>query len=294
MDLVSIGYIKNVAILQYGKFPSVRNQIENFFTKFLDNYADMKYVWYENRVYVGGEYLDSIVEDLEKFINKPIKNVRAKTFSDEYTFRFVDADTIRKKIEKRLLKKKKEKEDKRTKIINDFYTAVENIKSGKEGFKTVGCFDLEFWEQDMNKILEFGWRIEDFSGNSKTTHLIIRDNIGCKNGFYSKNNRFSRSDSEVVSLKVAKRRFEDEFLGKFDVLVGHALSNDFKVLKLNDMDCVCHYFDTADIAPALLEHDEKISLEKLLKKYNVSYVDLHNAANDVDATLAVFLKMGKL
>ena len=294
MDLVSIGYIQNTAILLYGKYPRIREKIENYFKQFLDTYHDLKYVWYEGRIYVGGEHIDTIKDDLEKAINKPIGAIRAKSFPSEQTFRFYDAIKIKHRLEKRALKKKKEKDEKRNKIIDEFNKVINNLKAGAEGFKTVGCFDLEFWEQDMNKILEFGWKIEDFSGKSKTTHLIIRDNIECENGFYSKNNRFSRTDSEIVSLEVAKRRFQTEFLGKFDILVGHALSNDFRILKLNDMDCEQPYYDTADISTALMKKDNKMSLEKLLIHYNVSYVDLHNAANDVESTMAVFLRMGKM
>lgn len=294
MDLVSIGYIQNTAILLYGKYPRLREKIENYFKQFFDTYHDLKYVWYEDRIYVKGEYIDIIQADLEKAINKPIGTIRAKSFPPEQTFRFYDALKIKQRLEKRALKKKKEKDEKRNKIIGEFESLINNLKAGAEGFKTVGCFDLEFWEQDMNKILEFGWKIEDFSGNAKTTHLIIRDNIECENGFYSKNNRFSRTDSEVVSLDVAKKRFQTEFLGNFDILVGHALSNDFRVLKLNSMDCEQPYYDTADISAALMKKDNKMSLEKLLNHYNVSYVDLHNAANDVESTMAVFLRMGKI
>ncbi len=294
MELVSIGYIQNTAILKYGKFPSVREKINEYFSQFLDNYQDLQYVWYEDRVYVGGEHIPTIVDDLERTLNKPIDVVRPKSFPEEYTFRFYNAAKIKQKLEKRALKKKKEKDEKRNKIIGEFDAVITNLKASADGFKTVGCFDLEFWEQDMNRILEFGWKIEDFSGTSKTTHLIVRDNIECKNGFYSKNNRFSRNDSEIVSLAVAMERFQTEFLGKFDVLVGHALCNDFKVLKLNDLHCEQPYYDTADIAAALMNKDNKMSLEKLLKHYNVSYVDLHNAANDVESTMAVFLRMGKM
>lgn len=294
MDLVSIGYVQNVAILQYGKYPSLKEKINDYFSNFLDTHHELEYVWYEDRLYVAGEHLPLIKDDLEKSINKPIDVVRAKSFPEEYTFRFISADVVKRKLEKRALKKKKEKEEKKNKILNEFNDVVANIKAGADGFKTIGCFDLEFWEKDMNILLEFGWKIEDFSGNCKTTHLIIRDNLECKNGFYSKNNRFTRNDSEIVSLAVAKQRFKDEFLGKFDILVGHALDNDFRVLKLNEMDCEQPFFDTADIAARLMNKENKMSLEKILKGYNMAHINLHNAANDVEATLAVFLKMGKL
>ena len=294
MDLVSIGYIKSVAIHQYNKYPQIREKINKFFDHFLDKYVGFKYVWYEDKLYVEATNLEKIKNDLENYLNKPINNIGFKSFPPDYRFRFIDDVAARKKVDKKALKKRLEREKKRNKITTGFNDIINKIKSNEEGFRYIGCFDLEFWEKDMNILLEFGWRIEDYHGEGKTTHLIIQDNLSYKNGFYSKNNRFSRKDSKIVPLSIAKQQFKEEFLDKIDVLVGHGLCNDFKVLKMNGVDLDLKYYDTSDIGAALLNRDDKISLEKMLKHLNIEHEDLHNAANDVEFILKVFYELGNL
>ena len=294
MDLVSVGYIQSVAIHQYNKYPQIRDKINKFFTQFLDNYMNFRYVWFEDKLYVEAENLNTIKTDLENYLNKPINKIGYKSFPPEYRFRFLDVVAAKKKIDKKLLKKQLEKEKKRNKITSGFDEVVNKIKSNEQGFRFIGCFDLEFWEHDMNILLEFGWRIEDYHGEGKTTHLIVQDNLNYKNGFYSKNNRFSRKDSKIVPLSVAKQQFKEEFLDKIDVLVGHGLCNDFKVLKSNGMDLDLKYYDTSDIGAAMMKRDDKISLEKMLNHLQIKHDDLHNAANDVEFILKAFFELGKL
>ena len=295
MELVSIGYIQNTAILQYGKYGHLKELITNFFSNFLEKYSEWDYVWYESRLYVAGEHLPTIKKNLEDLLNKQINGLRPKSFPEEYNFRFIDSVSAKKRIDRRIQKKKLEREKKRNKIIHRFEEVVGGIKSHEQNHRFIGSFDLEFWEQDMSILLEFGWRIEDYhTGEGKTTHLIVKDNLNRKNGFYSKNNRFSRSDSKVVSLATAKQIFHDEFLSKVEVLVGHGLSNDYKALGLNGIDVRLPFLDTSDIGPALMDRDDKISLEKLLNHLKIQHDDLHNAANDVEFILKAFYEMGKL
>lgn len=294
MDLVSVGYIQSVALYQYNKYPAIREKINAFFEKFLEKYVDFRYVWFETRLYVEAIHLETIKMDLEKHLNKPLGKMSYKSFPPEYRFKFIDSIAAKKKVDKKALKKQLEKDKKREKITSKFDEVVQNIKSRNDGFRYIGCFDLEFWEHDMNILLEFGWRIEDYHGEGKTTHLIVQDNLNYKNGFYSKNNRFSRKDSKIVPLSVAKQKFKEEFLDKIDVLVGHGLCNDFKVLKLNGMDLNMNYYDTSDIGAALMKKDDKISLEKMLNHLEIKHEDLHNAANDVECILKAFFELGKL
>ena len=122
----------------------------------------------------------------------------------------------------------------------------------------------------------------------------MQENLKYTNGFYSENNRFARSDSRIVPLNIAKQQFREKFLDKVDVMVGHALSNDFKVLKVNGMPLNIRFLDTADIGAIFMNEKDKVSLGRLLEHLDIDHRELHNAANDVEYTLEAFFKMGDL
>lgn len=295
MKFVSVGNIKNIALTQYRRDAITSEKINLYFENFLDTYSDFQYVWFENRLYFDSIYFNIVKHDIELFINREIGYVPMKTFPPELNIKLVDSVTVKRKIDRIILKKKINKEKIKNKIIDDFDNLIQNIKICSPGYRYIGCLDLEFWENDMGIILEFGWKIQDYMGVGQTTHFVIQENLNYKNGFYSKNNRFSRKDSRVVPLKIAKQKFKDEFLNKIDILVGHGLNNDIKVLQMNGITIDKKYYDTSDIgAVKILNRTDRISLENLLGVLNIPHDNLHNAANDVEFILEAFYEIGGL
>lgn len=295
MDLISVGFVQNSVIQQYGKHPNLRMMINDFFTHFTDNYDDLEYVWYEGKVFVDAKHSDLIKGDIENVLNMKILPFGFKTLPPESVVEVVDSMVIKCKIEERRQKKIKEKEERKQKIKDDFGTTIDNIKKGVEGHRIIGSFDLEFWEQNNNVLLEFGWRIEDYeSGKGETVHLVVQENLNHTNTMYTSGNKFSRKDSQVVPLSVAKDRFQKEFLDVTELMVGHGLNNDIKVLDANGIKITQPYVDTSIVGGVLMDHVNMISLTHLLKFYKIRHGTLHNAATDVEFTMKAFFEMGDL
>ena len=295
MDLISVGFVQNSVMQQYGKHPNLKVKINDFFSHFTDNYTELDYVWYEGKVYVDAKHRDLIKEDIENTLNKQIFPFGSKILPPESVVEVVDNLTIKLKLEERKQKKIKEKEEKKQKIKDDFNSTINNIKRSVEGHQIIGALDLEFWEHNNNVLLEFGWRIEDYkTGKGETVHLVVQENLNRTNTMYSKNNKFSRNDSQIVPLKIAKERFQKEFLGVIELMVGHGLNNDIKVLDANGISISRKYVDTSLIGGVLMNRKNMVSLTHLLKHYKIRHGQLHNAANDVEYTMKAFFEMGDL
>lgn len=294
MELISVSFVQHNVNNQYGKHKTLRGKLNGYFTQFVDKYRDFNYVWFEGKLYVDAKHGWQIKKDIEKLLNKPIRPIYPKNFGPDFHMKFVDALTVKKKIDQKNARKKHELEMKKDGIKKEFFDTIDNIKHEKPGYRYIGAFDLEFWEYDMNILLEFGWSIVDYSGKTFTTHLIVQENLKYENGQFSKNNRFARRDSQTVPLKVAMDRFQTEFLDKTEVLVGHGLTNDFKVLKANGLYLNLPYLDTSDIGAAVMGENDKVSLERLLDYLEIEHDDLHNAANDVEFILKAFFELGDL
>jgi hypothetical protein len=295
MELISIGFVQNLVTNQYGKHKNLRIKIDKYFAQFVDRYNDFNYVWHDKKPYIEAKHEDQIKKDIEKMLNKQIQHFRPKEFPPEFNPRFIDAVSVKRKITRKINRKRRLQENRKRKIRNNFNKVVNGIKQFKEGHNYIGSFDLEFWEHNMNHLLEFGWRIEDYYGSEgETVHLIVQENLHYENGVFSKNNRFARKDSQIVPLKVALKRFKEEFVDKIDILVGHGLSNDFKVLKINGMNLQMDYLDTSDIGGVMMNQNDKVSLERLLDHLKIKHDDLHNAANDVEFILKAFFNLGDL
>jgi len=295
MELISIGFIHNDVTRQYKYHKNLRIKIDKYFSEFVDSYNHFKYVWIEGKLYISSKHSNKIKNDIETLLNNKIESIKVKFISQPSSIRFISSCTVKRKIESKKNKKKKEINFKRKRILDEFFSIINNIKNDNNiYFNNIGCFDLEFWENNSSFILEFGWCIVDYkTGERKTTHLIIDENIKYKN-VYVKDNRFGRDDSEIVSNEVAIQRFQDEFLTKIDVLIGHGLDNDVRVLNMNGLRIFKHYLDTSDIGAAILYENDRISLERLLTHLRIKGENLHNAANDAECILQTFFKMGEL
>ena len=294
MELISVSFVHHNVINQYGNHKMLRGKINNYFHQFIDKYKDFDYAWVDEKLYIDNKHGWQIKKDIEKLLNKPIKPIYTKIFGSKYNIKFIDVMDVKKKIEQKKIKKDYELEIKHKSIKQEFYNIIDKIKKRENGYRYIGSFDLEFWEHNMNLLLEFGWSIVDYHGKTHTTHLIVQENLKYENGQFSKNNRFARKDSQTVPLKVALRRFKEEFLDKVEVLVGHGLTNDFKVLKLNGLDLNLEYIDTSDIGSVIMGETDKVSLSRLLDYLKIEHDDLHNAANDVEFILKAFFELGNL
>lgn len=294
MELISISFVQHNVINQYGGLKNLKGKINQYFSQFIDKYRDFEYVWLEGKLYVDTKYAWQIKKDIEKLLNKPIRPINAKKFPKDFNPVLLDSITAKQKLEDRNNKKQLELENKQLSVKQEFSNIINSIKNHVPGYRFIGAFDLEFWEHDMKLILEFGWKVIDYSGKSTVTHLVVQENLKYQNGKFSKNNRFARKDSQIVPLSIALKMFKEEFIDVVEVLVGHGLSNDFKVLGYNGLDLSLDYIDTADIGSVYMKENDKVSLERLLDYLKIEHDDLHNAANDVEFILKAFFEMGNL
>ncbi len=294
MEHISLSHIHNNVIRQYGKQKATKGKINNYFNSFVDRHPDLDYGWLEHKVYLPGSFAWQLKKEIEKALNKPIKPIQIKYFSIDFTMPKFNQLEIRKKVQERIKFKKDQLEAKKQKFKDDFFSVIDAIKSEKENSRFIGSFDLEFWEHDNDKILEFGWSIVDYNGETTSTHLLIQENLNFENGTYTKNNRHARTDTQTVPLKIALDRFQKDFLDKSDVIVGHGLESDIKVLGINNYEFTREYLDTSDIGGAIMDEADKVSLERLLEHLNIEAFNLHNAANDAEYVLDVFFEMGDL
>jgi len=293
MEYISLSHVQYNVTRQYGKQKHLKIKINNYFNSFVDQHHHIHYAWIDNKVYVQDSFSFQLKKEIEKMLNKQIRPITSKHFSkDSIILR--DFLFIKERIDRKNRIKKEQLELRKNGIQTEFFSTVDNIKSNQKGFRFIGAFDLEFWEQNMDYLLEFGWSIIDYKGRTTTTHLIVQENLKYENGIFSKNNRYARKDSQTLPLKLALKKFKTEFIDKVDVLIGHGLDNDFKVLEKNGLKLDLDYLDTADIGSTFMGEDEKVSLERLLTHLDIKFENLHNAANDVEYVLKAFCEMGDL
>jgi len=294
MEFISLSHIKSNMIRQYGKQKTLKGKINNYFTSFIDRHPDLEYGWLEHKVYLKGNFDWQLKKELEKALNKPVKPIQHKYLPVDFKMQFLTQLEIKIKVKEYEQFKKDKTEAKKQKFKDGFFDAVKAIKEEKENARYIGAFDLEFWEHNTDLILEFGWSIVDYKGETTSVHLLVQENLDYENGTYTKNNRHARTDTITVPLKVALERFQKDFLDKTDIIVGHGLESDIKVLGINNFTFDREYLDTSDIGGAIMDEQDKVSLTRLLDHLNIEAFNLHNAANDAEYVLDVFFEMGDL
>jgi len=292
MEFISLSHVHNNVLKQYGKHKHLKSKINDYFNSFVDQHQDLKYLWYDGKAYVPSQFGFQLKKEIEKKINKSIRPIHAKIFNKTDELLLKDNIYIKQKLAEKKQQVKDLASAKRESNILKLKDCVRKIKSGEIQF--IGSFDLEFWERDMNRILEFGWSIMDYNGSTTTTHIVVQDNLNYENGIFSKNNRYARKDSKTKPLKLAIKEFKEKFINKVDLFIGHGLTNDFKVLKANGVNLDIEYLDTAEIGAALMGEDDNVSIERLLKFLNIESSNLHNAANDAEYVLEAFKVMGEI
>jgi DNA polymerase III epsilon subunit-like protein len=139
---------------------------------------------------------------------------------------------------------------------NEFDEKLKEIKG-----KSYYILDTEF-DNDM-KMLQIAIK------NSKESIFIESENIGEKLDFIKK----QINNVEIVFI--------------------HGADNDKIILKKYGIDIDDKIIDTGDLIGQYFGESKKISLEYLIKKYNINkYKDLHNALNDVNAIYLILKKIG--
>lgn len=294
MEFISLSHIKSNMIRQYGKQKALKGKINNYFTSFIDRHPDLEYGWLNHKVYLNGNFDWQLKKEIEKELNKPIKAIQHKYLPDDFVMSIFTQLEIKVKVKDYEQFKKDKAEAKKQKFKDGFFDTVKAIKEGKENARYIGAFDLEFWEHNTDLILEFGWSIVDYKGDTSSAHLLVQENLDHVNGTYTKNNRHARKDTVTVPLKVALDRFKKDFLDKTDIIVGHGLESDLKVLGINNFTFDREYLDTSDIGAAIMDEQDKVSLTRLLEHLDIEAFNLHNAANDAEYVLDTFFEMGDL
>lgn len=293
MEFISLNFVKHNVSRQYGKGIN-KGKINNYFGSFIDQHPDLKYGWLDGKVYIDSSFGWKMKKELEKLLNKPIKDIHPKKFPADFKMDMLDGSVVKKKVDNRIRKAKEATERRKEETKQEFLNVVKNIKANIPDHQIIGSFDLEFWEHKMNIILEFGWTLVDYNGKSTTTHIVVQENLKYENGDFSKNNRFARTDTKTMPLKLAMKKFQEEFLDVAEIIVGHGLENDFKVLAANGLELDIDYLDTSDIGAAFMNENDKVSLERLLNYLNIEHDNLHNAANDVEYIIKAFFELGDL
>jgi hypothetical protein len=294
MEFISLSHIKNNMIRQYGKQKALKGKINNYFTSFIDRHPDLEYGWLEHKVYLKGDFAWKLKKELEKTLNKPVRAIQYKYLPADFVMPFFTQLEIKAKVKEYEQLKKDRIEAKKQKFKDDFFSTIKSIKEEKENSRYIGAFDLEFWEHNTDLILEFGWSIVDYKGETHSVHILVQENLDYENGTYTKNNRYARTDTVTMPLKLALERFQKDFLDKTDIIVGHGLESDLKVLDINGFTFDREYLDTSDIGGAIMDEEDKVSLTRLLEHLNIDAFNLHNAANDAEYVLDVFFEMGDL
>ena len=101
------------------------------------------------------------------------------------------------------------------------------------------AIDIETYENDHSKILEFGFVITSLAspeGDEQAYHFIIKENLHMVNRDYVSDNRdrFSFGTSQRMSLAEAAGKFS-QYIRDVDVLVTHSGVHDEGYLARNGM-----------------------------------------------------------
>ena len=117
MEFISLSFVQHNISRQYGRKGNLKGKINNYFGSFVDQHPHLQYGWVDGKVYVEGAFGWKMKKELEKLINKPVKDIRPKQFPADFEMPIFDNTTIKKKIENKI-RKRKEALERKKKIPN--------------------------------------------------------------------------------------------------------------------------------------------------------------------------------
>ncbi|BFZ63727.1 hypothetical protein YB2330_004859 [Saitoella coloradoensis] len=179
---------------------------------------------------------------------------------------------------------------------------------------TFVAIDVESFERNHDKLLEFGIstaRIPTAQTpiTHSTEHYRVQETLSLRNGRYVPDNshKFNFGRTEILPLREIAGRIDYIFQDPRVVFVGHDAKGDIKYLQdagsqLNAQKVLV--LDTQRVWKALARvrepasdgggNNRQMSLKALCAEMGVENVrDLHNAGNDAEYTMQVFLRMAQ-
>jgi hypothetical protein len=166
--------------------------------------------------------------------------------------------------------------------------------------KNALCVDIEMFEDDHAKVLEFGLtNLSDKTGLS-TVHYIVSENLHLANGRYVPDNRenFAFGKSRVLPKNEIARQLM-LVLKTATSLVAHGVSGDVSVLTrffreqsmgkecaglFSSLECI----DSSRFTKLLCEKGKsQFSVKRSLEAMKIPFKSLHNAGNDAAYTVQI-------
>jgi len=229
-----------------------------------------------------------IIEDGKKVIyeNSNFK----KNINEKYKNYIKKEKTLEERKKDKLLKIKQE--SKRQEKRENYISSKKELFSSylTEGKKFL-CFDIEKYENNQSKILEIGYVFYDSSKDVyKNKNMIIKENIDLINGKHVPNHKYDFNYGETIVIE-EKLAFEiiNKLMDEADILVGHDIKNDFKVVP-NKKDIPV--FDTQKtINPSDFGFKGQLSLFRIAEGLHLYPEFLHNAGNDAYFTFQSALRI---
>lgn len=155
--------------------------------------------------------------------------------------------------------------------------------------------DVEAYEHNPSKITEIGVSLYQHSSSILPSviniHLLIKENIGLRNGRYVIDNksRFVGGPSYVLTMeesqKFLNKVVHSYLVDQKGVLVGHGVDSDLRWLRKLKIDVAS---DISTVDTLKLFHLSKSSggsLKQALRTLRIPHAYLHNAGNDAYYTL---------
>lgn len=153
--------------------------------------------------------------------------------------------------------------------------------------------DFEAFERNQKKITEVGFSVYE-NGECKNYHYIVKENIAYLNGSFVADNKFNFAfgKSEILPLKEALSRLS-KVLVSTDYLVGHAVGNELKWLRKNNVELLpdIKTIDTSILAGGFMKIGQRVSLTRILTYLGIKHNFLHNAGNDSVYTMKALCHM---
>jgi hypothetical protein len=286
----SLGYLI-VKLIKYNKLNKLqRGKLKNYQNSFYYTHKELEY--YKdietNKVFVDCKYFNKIISEIKKIlptIHKYPKNIIKKIKN----YKKISINELFELEKERQLEKERKFEIEFSERNNDLNLLFEMLKANKK----IIIFDMEFWEDDMYKILEIAiGNIKEKNDEylfERIQQYIVKDNIKLKNTKFVKNNKFNSVVKKgIVEIKILeqKRIFEilKQEIDGSDAIIIHGPENDIKILEKYGIKFNKKIFDTSKIG---ILYDKKyyksdrIGLDCVSKLLNKNEKLLHNAASDI-------------